>query len=123
MLAIQLFAPSLDRAHLRAFHGIMRANARRDFRRDTVFTKRKTGWLIGPTAHRESARVYHPVERPIGTGLDNRRSPILEFRISILVRERHFGFRYMPVRIPRFDHVHPSQADLLKTSKQNVIES
>src|SRR6185503_8536271 len=106
MLAIQLFESRFDRAHFRALHWIMGTNPRCDFGRNAVFAERKASLLIRSAAHRERACVDHPVEWPVGASLDRPGSSILQCRIPIFVGERHFGFRYMPVSIPRFNHTH-----------------
>src|SRR4030095_4441634 len=89
----------------------------RDFRRDAVLAEGKSRLLIGSASYRKRAGIDHPVERTIRAGLDNARSSILQLRIPVFVRECHFRFRYMPVRVPRLNHLR-LQTDLVKNSER-----
>src|SRR5689334_18530360 len=84
----------------------MRTDSRRDFGRNTVFAEGKAGLLIRSAAHGKGSGIDHPVKRPVRASLDNPGSAILQFRIPIFIRKGYFGFRYMPISIPSFNHVH-----------------
>src|SRR6266702_3592554 len=97
----------------------MRTDSRRDFCRHAILAEGKTGLLIGPASHGKRAGIDHPVEWTIRASFHNGRPAILQFWIPVLVRERHFGFRDMPVRVPRLNHLR-LQTDLVENSEQKL---